>query len=97
MHVQRGEREHQPCSVGSWRCCWRERPGRVDLRLDIGLATREQAYGLYRRFFPDVDASLAEYFADTIKPGTLSPAAIQEHLVRHRYEPYIASAGIQPE
>ena len=70
------------------------RPGRVDVHAEIGLATRAQVHDLFLRFFPD-HGHLADGFVGTVTPGTTSPAAIQEHLVRHRYEPEKAAQGIQ--
>ena len=65
------------------------RPGRVDFKAEIGLATKGQAAELYRRFFPDKSRELGwdEWFAAQIEDGVHSPAELQEHLVRHRYDP----------
>lgn len=54
--------------------------GRIDVRVDFDYATREQAGGMFLRFFPE-HASLAAAFAAAIPDGIVPPAAIQEHLV----------------
>lgn len=71
------------------------RPGRVDFRLEIGFADRDQARQLYARFFPEeTKDGWDEVFAQNIQPGVHSPAEIQEHLLRHRKTPIIAAAGL---
>ncbi|KEG07758.1 putative ATP-dependent chaperone [Trypanosoma grayi] len=60
------------------------RPGRCDVKLEIGLLSRGQAQQLYRKFFPRSDAALQEQFAALIPPQVLSVAQIQSHLFLHR-------------
>ncbi|MGD0053595.1 MAG: AAA family ATPase [Vulcanimicrobiaceae bacterium] len=64
------------------------RPGRVDCRLFLGNAQREQARELFARFFPESD--LAAAFADRVGDGAVSMAALQRHLVAHRSDPRAA-------
>jgi chaperone BCS1 len=66
------------------------RPGRVDRKIELALATPDQARRLFIWFFRDCGltefelAREAECFASQVPDGTLSLAAIQEHLLRHR-------------
>jgi mitochondrial chaperone BCS1 len=55
------------------------RAGRIDYRLELGLADRTQLVGMCLKFFPD--RSEAEQFADALPVGVFSPARIQEALL----------------
>lgn len=59
------------------------RPGRIDRKLEIGLADRDQTRRMFCRFFPDGDPLAADCFADCVPAGTLPMSAIQTHLIRH--------------
>ena len=60
------------------------RPGRIDMKVEIGNATREQAQAIFRRFFPRADERLAYQFGEEVgDQGLFSMAAIQNHLIRH--------------
>lgn len=59
------------------------RPGRVDVRLEIGNANYDQASRLFRRFFPNTPDHVAHTFAGAAGTGEHCMAALQEHLVRH--------------
>lgn len=56
------------------------RPGRVDHRLYIGAATREQAERLFLRFFP-TERVEARRFAEVLIPGETSMADLQAALL----------------
>lgn len=60
------------------------RPGRIDVQVEIGVATTYQATELYHRFFPEHQA-LAAAFADRFDGETM--AQLQERLVRHMDDP----------
>ncbi len=62
------------------------RPGRVDLRLHLGLADQDQARRMFLRFFPGEEL-LAGCFANHIRPETYSPAELQGLLLAHADEP----------
>lgn len=76
------------------------RPGRIDRRLDFAPANEAQAAAMYRWFFADSSAAVgqqaelmaarAERFGRLARCGTVTPARIQEHLVRHRDDPRAA-------
>jgi chaperone BCS1 len=56
------------------------RPGRIDLEIELGLATASQLKGLLWRFHPDAGARIDRLVAD-YPPRTLSPAQIQQILI----------------
>lgn len=65
------------------------RPGRVDLKVEVGLATISQAYQLFFNFFED--AELAQLFASNYADRTCSMAALQEHLIRYKKDAALAA------
>jgi len=69
------------------------RPGRADVTVEIGNAKPAQSAAMFSRFFPESGlADYAEYFAGAVRAaGSVSMAAIQEHLVRHRDDPDAAA------
>lgn len=62
------------------------RPGRADVKIYIGHATKDQAYRLFCRFHPQAQA-LAGQFAKAITEGKISMAKIQHHLMLYRDHP----------
>jgi mitochondrial chaperone BCS1 len=68
------------------------RPGRIDRKVELGYASETQAARMFRWFFAghplggDGIDNLADRFADRLESST-APAAIQEHLLRHRDDP----------
>lgn len=75
------------------------RPGRADVRVEIGLASEDQARRLFLRFFPG-DTDRAEEFASRLasppdgEPITPSMAALQGHLFAHRRSAEAAVAAL---
>ncbi len=73
------------------------RPGRVDLRVELGHALPEQARRLFLWFYQDSEMAaprleaLADRFAAQVPAGKICMAAIQEHLLRHRGAPEAAA------
>jgi chaperone BCS1 len=73
------------------------RPGRVDLKLELGHAVPDQARRLFLWFYQDcglrlcVLESLADRFAAQVPQSKICMAAIQEHLLRHRGAPEAAA------
>ena len=72
------------------------RPGRIDYRLKLDLATKEQARTIFLRLqAADYDVpekqvdllELARSFADKVPDKLVSPADLQDFLLRHRDEP----------
>jgi mitochondrial chaperone BCS1 len=66
------------------------RPGRIDVQVELGLASRDQARGLYLRFFPG-EESLADIFADRVEGSSM--AQLQESLVRNMDDARAAAYG----
>jgi chaperone BCS1 len=58
------------------------RPGRIDIRVELGYATGEQAARLFRRFFPDASCDLM--FAAKVEGQSYTMAELQGHLIVHR-------------
>lgn len=56
------------------------RPGRIDLEVELGNATRAQLHGLMSRFHPGNDERIARIAAD-YPARSLSPAQIQQTLI----------------
>lgn len=66
------------------------RPGRIDVRVHVGLATKDQARGLFLRFFPGRE-DLADTFASNLEGSTM--AQLQETLVRNINDAEAAASG----
>jgi chaperone BCS1 len=59
------------------------RPGRIDRKLYIGPANREQAQRLFLRFFPEASAESTQAFAQKIPLGKITMSALQTHLLMY--------------
>jgi len=59
------------------------RPGRTDVKIEFGNATKNQAKRIFLRFFPH-ELDLADAFSASIVDGKHSMAEIQGHLIAHR-------------
>ena len=62
------------------------RPGRVDLKIYVGLATREQLRRMYLRFFPG-ETDRSEEFADCLESVPLSMAEVQGFFMFFKDDP----------
>jgi mitochondrial chaperone BCS1 len=60
------------------------RPGRADVKVEIGYVSHLQAAQLFAKFYPNSSKRVREAFADTLPEGRLSVAQIQSHLFLHR-------------
>jgi chaperone BCS1 len=72
------------------------RPGRVDIQMFVGNATRNQALSLFTHFYGDEQLGI-EFVTNLEKQnliGTLSPARLQGHFIKHRDDPFAASLAI---
>jgi chaperone BCS1 len=58
------------------------RSGRIDFRMELGPCDRHQLAGMFRKFHDD--PALAAAFAAALPEGVLSPAAVQERLLKAR-------------
>ena len=59
-------------------------PGRVDFKMEVGLASRDQIARLFQLFYPDASPALTSSFACKFEERSLSPAALQAYFLRHR-------------
>ncbi len=73
------------------------RPGRVDRRIEFGYADREMISAMFKWFYRGHKVgvarleSLAERYAGTVPDGArVTPARVQEHLLRYRDDPETA-------
>lgn len=64
------------------------RPGRVDVKKFIGLASKNQIIQMFNRFYPG-NEGLAEQFADLVGECH-SPAQIQGHFILYKNSPFEA-------
>ncbi|EER16475.1 mitochondroal chaperone, putative [Perkinsus marinus ATCC 50983] len=62
------------------------RPGRVDVKVHVGLATREQMQRMFMRFYPD-STEWAEEFARKLEGTPLSLADIQGYFLFFKNDP----------
>eukprot|EP00435_Cladocopium_sp_Y103_P043026 s1688_g12.t1 len=69
------------------------RPGRVDLSVYIGLASRSQLKAMYLRFFPG-EEDLSETFATICEDEGLSMAELQGYFMFFKNKPEEAAANI---
>ncbi|KAI8338985.1 P-loop containing nucleoside triphosphate hydrolase protein [Chlamydoabsidia padenii] len=67
------------------------RPGRIDVRVHFGNATKHQAEELFNKFYPHLDSdhisSLARQFASKIPDNRFSMAHLQGFLMVHKKHP----------
>lgn len=68
------------------------RPGRVDLKQFIGYVTEFQIEHMFKRFYPNVNSSVASQFAKKLieSKKNLSPAQIQGFLMFFKNQPQLA-------
>jgi chaperone BCS1 len=71
------------------------RPGRADVKVYIGNASKEQAYRLFCRFYPGVSDKIAKSFVESIPDYKISMAKIQHHLMLYRDQPEEACKNTQ--
>lgn len=70
------------------------RPGRIDRKIYIGYARREQAERLFARFYPDADVGMARFFAESIPDEQLAMSTLQTHLLRYATDPLGAVSNV---
>lgn len=73
------------------------RPGRVDVKQEIGLASKSQLRKMYRRFYPDQTSARAEDFADKVEElgQRKSIAQIQGHFMLFKNDPLGAIKNVE--
>lgn len=65
------------------------RPGRIDVRIHFGNATKRQAHELFTKFYPNLEqnSNLPSDFAAKIPENTFSMAHLQGFLMGHKQKP----------
>lgn len=73
------------------------RAGRVDLKVEVGVVTPDQARRFFLRFYPG-EAEEASKFAGNVRRCSfpLSPSRLQEHFVLHRLSPPSVASSLDP-
>lgn len=66
------------------------RPGRVDVIVKVGLATVTQARRMFHRFYEELDEAeaLADRFAASFLPDSVSMAQLQAYLMNYKEDPH---------
>lgn len=72
------------------------RPGRIDVKIELGRATKQQAKSLYLKFFPD-NTTQAECIYNHYVDYSKSPAELQETLLSNYTDPNQALNNILGE
>lgn len=62
------------------------RPGRADMKLEIGWMSRSQVREMFVKFFPQADKEQLDAAVATIPPQVVSAAQLQSHLFLHRHD-----------
>lgn len=70
------------------------RPGRADMKLEVGLVLQEQAGELFRKFYPKASPEQTVRFASSIPAKKISVAQLQSHLFLHRHCPNAAIGAV---
>lgn len=63
------------------------RPGRADMKLEIGLLSQHQARQIFHKFYPNASHDLNARFAAALPDRSVSVAQIQSHLFLYRDSP----------
>lgn len=70
------------------------RPGRADVKIEVGLLDVNQSQRMYRKFFPKATEDMVEAFGREFPPHVISAAQLQSHLFFHRDDAVAATAAL---
>ena len=72
------------------------RPGRIDLKQEIGYATQHQLRKMFTRFYPNMSPEDAQLFSDSVieTRKNFSVAQIQGHFLLYKNDPTIALEAV---
>ncbi|KAG5467817.1 hypothetical protein LSCM4_00901 [Leishmania orientalis] len=70
------------------------RPGRADVKIEIGLLDVGQSKRMYRKFFPNATEGMVEAFGREFPPYVISAAQLQSHLFFHRDDAVAATTTL---
>lgn len=82
------------------------RPGRIDRQIEIGLADRDQAARIFRRFFPECEESIVDAFVAKFPGNQVAMSSLQAFLTLHAESaelacdalgPWLAEQNVMPE
>jgi chaperone BCS1 len=71
------------------------RPGRCDVKLEIGLMNSAQIRDMFVKFFPAASKAEMSEFVAAVPPNRLSPAQLQSHLFLHRESTIAATRAVE--
>ena len=67
------------------------RPGRADVKIEIGLLDVDQSERMFRKFYPTASDAMVAEFGSAVPPHVISAAQLQSHLFYHRDDPVAAT------
>lgn len=67
------------------------RPGRADVKIEVGLLDVDQAQRMFRKFYPAAPDAMVATFGSEVPPRVISAAQLQSHLFYHRDDPDAAT------
>ncbi|CAJ1022470.1 BCS1 N terminal/ATPase family associated with various cellular activities (AAA), putative [Leishmania lindenbergi] len=70
------------------------RPGRADVKIEVGLLDVDQSQRMYRKFFPKATEDMVEAFGRNFPPHVISAAQLQSHLFFHRDDAVAATVAL---
>lgn len=78
------------------------RPGRVDIEIEFGYASKETIRGIFTVLYNDLSIwkpesieSLAETFANAVPSNVFTPAELQGFLIMHKNNPHLAIQEVE--
>ncbi|KAG5468217.1 hypothetical protein LSCM1_02194 [Leishmania martiniquensis] len=70
------------------------RPGRADVKVEIGFLDVDQSQRMFRKFFPNATEAMVEAFGRQFPPHVISAAQLQSHLFFHRDDAVAATTTL---
>ncbi|KPA82201.1 putative mitochondrial ATP-dependent chaperone, putative,mitochondrial chaperone BCS1 [Leptomonas pyrrhocoris] len=70
------------------------RPGRADVKIEVGLLDVDQSARMFRKFYPTAPDALVAEFGSAVPPHRISAAQLQSHLFYYRDDPVAATRAL---
>ncbi|KPI87481.1 hypothetical protein ABL78_3430 [Leptomonas seymouri] len=70
------------------------RPGRADVKIEVGLLDVDQSERMFRKFHPTAPDELVAEFGRAVPPYVISAAQLQSHLFYYRDDPFAATRAL---
>lgn len=70
------------------------RPGRADVKIEVGLLDVDQAERMFRKFYPTAPDALVADFGSAVPSHVISAAQLQSHLFYYRDDPVAATRAL---